>query len=333
MIIRHLFIPLFIAATTVFSACKSRNAAVNEPTAQPVEVCPVQFNGDSAFAFVEKQCDFGARTPNSDAHRLCGDFLVEKFRSYGLDIVEQKMPLTAWDGKTLQSRNIIASYLPENADRIVLCAHWDCRPWCDEDPDEANHRQPVMGANDGASGVAVLLEVARNLKELKPTIGIDFICFDAEDYGCPYWADNAATDGSDWCLGSQYWAKNPHKAGYAARYGILLDMVGGKDARFHYEGFSLRYAQDVVGKVWSAAHTAGMEQYFPQTDGTYATDDHLPMNEVAGIPTIDIIPYYEGEHSFSPTWHTVNDTPEHISRETLTAVGQTVLQVLSEEKP
>lgn len=317
-------------------ACNSKNAPAAQSNVQYVvgDACPFQFNADSAYAFVEAQCAFGPRVPNSEAHRRCGDYLVGKFRSYGLDVVEQTANLTAWDGTVLAARNIIASYAPDSAKRILLCAHWDSRPWCDADPDRSKHRESVMGANDGASGVAVMLEVARLLQEMKPAVGIDLICFDAEDYGCPYWADdNGYSDGSDWCLGSQYWAKHPHKSGYSATYGILLDMVGGFGAQFCYEGYSLRYAQAIVGKVWTAARAAGAEKYFPFTEGGYITDDHVPLNETAAIPTIDVIAFHpNSDHSFAPTWHTTQDTPENISRETLKAVGQTMLQVIHEEK-
>lgn len=302
-----------------------------QATTDTVAATPVKFSADSAFAFVKAQCDFGPRVPNSEAHRLCGDYIAAKFRSYGLDVVEQRTVFTGWDGKQLDGRNIIAAYAPENPERVIVCAHWDSRPWADADPDSANHRKPVMAANDGASGVAVMLEVARKLGELRPEVGVDFICFDAEDYGAPYWGEGPE-DGSDWCLGSQYWSRHPHKPDYKARFGVLLDMVGGRGARFCREGFSLQYAQDIVAKVWGAAATAGAEAFFPNADGTYAVDDHRPMNEVAGIPTIDIIPYMaDGGGSFGPTWHTVVDTPDNIDPATLAAVGQTVLQVLAEE--
>lgn len=336
MSIKPNLIPFALAALCIslsLAACKNNSPAANASgLSGEAEATSVKFNADSAYASVEKQCSFGPRTPNSEAHRQCGDYIAEKFRSYGLEVTEQKAVLTGWDGNKLNSRNIIASYAPEAKERVIVCAHWDSRPWCDADPDSANHRKPVMAANDGASGVAVMLEMARLAKELNPAVGIDFICFDAEDYGRPYWAPPSEDD-NDWCLGSQYWAAHPHKEGYSALYGILLDMVGGRDARFHYEGFSLKYAQGIVGKVWAAAQTAGAAEYFPQAEGTYAQDDHLSLNEIAGIPTIDIIPYSEtSEHVFGETWHTTHDTPQNISRETLRAVGQTLLQVLSEEK-
>ena len=321
-----------MAALFALLSCKSQKTSGDEGNTDTIAITSVQFNADSAYASIEKQCSFGARVPNSAAHQQCGDYIVSAFKALGLSVTEQKADLKAWDGKVLKSRNIIAAYRPELTDRIIICTHWESRPWADADPDSTRHREPVMAANDGASGVAVMLEVARHLSELKPNVGIDFICFDSEDYGAPYWAsEQAPQDGSDWCLGSQYWARNPHVAGYKARCGILLDMVGGQDARFAYEGVSMRYARDVMVQLWDAATRAGAEQLFQAIEGGYAQDDHVPMNEIAGIPTIDVIPFIEGEHSFGVTWHTVNDTPQNISKQTLQGVGQTLLQYLSEQ--
>ncbi len=327
---RHLLLTAAIALS--LTACKSRSAATAESeTTDNTAVTQVRFDADSAYADVVAQCAFGPRVPNSDAHASCADYIARRFAQYGLDVQQQRADLKAWDGKTLHTRNIIAAYRPDLADRILLCTHWESRPWADADPDSANHRSPVMAANDGASGVAVLLEVARQLKELKPEVGIDFVCFDSEDYGAPYWAgDKDPGDGTDWCLGARYWAANPHKPGYSAHFGILLDMVGGQDARFCYEGTSLRYARDIVVRVWDAAQRADAAGLFLQQEGGWAQDDHVPVNEIAGIPTIDIIPYVEGEHTFGRTWHTVSDTPDNISKETLRGVGQTLLQFLSE---
>ncbi len=335
---KHSLLPTLGACLlTALMATGCRNTTKTPEQQETPATAPVRttiFNADSALAFVRAQCDFGPRTPESEAHRRCGDYIVGQFRRYGLEVTEQETTVTGWDNKRLPCRNIIASYRPEQAERILLCAHWDCRPWADQDPDKSRHRQPVMGANDGASGVAVMLELARIIKQLNPAVGVDFICFDMEDYGAPYWgADNAPEDGSDWCLGSRYWASNPHRTGYVARYGILLDMVGGPGARFCHEGFSLRYAADIVQKVWAAAQAVGADRYFVNEDGSWATDDHLPLNEIAGIPTVDVIPFMsDSEHSFGPYWHTVNDTPENISAETLKAVGDTMAEIIANEK-
>ena len=304
----------------------------------------VSFDSDSAYAFCQKQCDFGPRTMNSDAHEQCGQWIASKFQDYGLQVTEQRTTVHGFNGTPLLANNIIASYKPELSDRILICAHWDSRPWADNDPDESKHHEPVMAANDGASGVAVMLELARLLRvkslELSDSsnadetslnsqlstlnIGIDFICFDAEDWG-------SHNDSESWCLGSQYWARNPHKPGYKARFGILLDMVGGQQARFYREYYSTKYANSVVDRVWSAAFTAGYSGYFLHEESGAITDDHLPVNEIAHIPCIDIIPYYpNSESSFGPTWHTVSDNMQHIDKNTLKAVGQTLVQVIWE---
>lgn len=312
-------------AALLLSACKSGKSA--DQSAPAADLSAVRFNADSAFAFVKAQCDFGARVPNSPAHDRCAAYIVAQFKRYGLQVQEQKTTLKGWDGKQLKCNNIIASYRPELKDRIVLCSHWDSRPWADADPDSSKHREPVMAANDGASGVAVLLEIARQIKEINPSYGVDFVCFDTEDYGAPYWGKQSP-DQSDWCLGSRYWASNLPK-GYKPRCGILFDMVGGNDARFPFEYFSMKYAQDVVARVWAAAAAVGADNLFVQDDGTMVEDDHIPMNQIAGIPTIDIIT--NTGTGFSETWHTTRDTPENISVDVLRGVGQTLIQFLHEE--
>lgn len=317
-------------------ACKNKQNTQKKPeaTSQSASKSSIEFNADSAFQHVVRQCDFGPRVPGSQAHANCGDYIVSVFESYGLEVKQQRAQQTMWDGKVFECRNIIASHLPQAAHRILLCAHWDSRPWCDADADASKHRQPVMAANDGASGVAVMLELARQIQQTAPKVGIDFICFDLEDYGVPYWDEQKAPyDGSDWCVGSRYWAQTAIEAGYAAQFGILLDMVGGENAQFRHEGYSLRYAKNIVKRIWKTAATLGYGNYFLDEDGGWATDDHVPVNEIAGIPTVDIIPcHFDSENSFGPTWHTCNDTPEHISKHTLKAVGQTLVQLLSEEQ-
>lgn len=292
-----------------------------------------QFNADSAYAFCAAQCYFGYRMVNTPSHEQCGEWIMQKFSQYGLDVTTQKAILKGYDGTSLNSTNIIASFRSDVKDRILLCAHWDTRPWADNDSDEANWRRPVMGANDGASGVAVMLEIARLLKDNDSlSIGVDFICFDAEDWGAPQWSDYSGEDNT-WALGAQYWAEHPHVDGYDARYGILLDMVGGVGATFLQEGMSTHYAPAIVKEVWSAARTAGYGSLFPNKNGGYVTDDHVPINERAEIPTIDIIGFYPDcqASSFGPYWHTIYDTMENIDKNILRAVGQTVIYVIFNE--
>jgi hypothetical protein len=343
---RHLFLTaasMLLIGTATLGCGNTKTQTTNTAT---TAIAGPDFSADSAYAFCERQCSFGPRTMNSEAHEQCAQWIVSKFQEYGMAITEQRATLRGFDGTPLLSNNIIAAYRPEAENRILICAHWDSRPWADNDPDEANWTKPVMAANDGASGVAVMLELARllcltenapsesedstaaNAKRyaLNANLGIDFICFDAEDWG----SDNVS---DSWALGAQYWAAHPHREDYRARFGILLDMVGGQGARFFREGYSLYYAPEVVAKVWKAAQTVGFGSFFPQKDGGTITDDHGPVNEVAGIPCIDIIPYYPDcrASSFGPTWHTVNDDMAHIDRSTLKAVGQTLVQVIFEK--
>ena len=291
----------------------------------------VMFSADSAYAFCAAQCQYGPRTMNSVEHEECGEWIAEKFRQYGCEVELQRADLKGYDGTILKSTNIIAkSQKQTTGPRILICAHWDSRPWADNDPDSANWRKPVMAANDGASGVAVMLEIARLLQENdSASMAVDFICFDAEDWGIPQWENDG--DADSWALGAQYWAEQcPKSIANSYQYGILLDMVGGQSARFYREYFSMKYARNIVEKVWQAAQAAGYGSYFPAKDGGGVTDDHIPVNEKAGIPCIDIINHYPDceQSSFGPTWHTISDDMQHIDKNTLQAVGQTLIQVI-----
>jgi hypothetical protein len=336
MVIRYNKVVLVVFSLLLFSCGNLKKQTATEAAMQPIG--PV-FSADSAYVFCAEQCNFGPRTMNSKAHDDCEQWIISKFQQYGMSVIPQKTLLKGYDGTMLKSTNIIASYKPELASRILLCAHWDSRPWADNDPDEANWHKPVMAANDGASGVAVMLEVARQIdvctKQNPDTLalGVDFICFDAEDYGYPQW-ETVNDPGDTFALGAQYWSANLHKDGYTARFGILLDMVGGQGAHFYQEYMSKQYAGSVVDKVWKAASVVGYGSFFPMKDGVGITDDHIPVNTVAKIPCVDVIPYYPDceQSSFGPTWHTVNDDMAHIDRTTLQAVGQTVIQVLFLEK-
>ena len=344
-----------IAAGLCLCACSTTKKQASESSA-----VSIRFNADSAYAFCAAQCDFGPRTMNSEAHEQCAQWIARQFSRYGYTVELQQADLHGYDGTILKSTNIIATAAvpavstpgpaassseatvpgvstPGSAARILICAHWDSRPWADNDPDSANWRKPVMAANDGASGVAVMLELARLLQQHDSArVAVDFICFDAEDWGIPQWENGA--DGDSWALGAQYWANHYRSAladGQASeyRYAVLLDMVGGQGARFYHEGYSMQYARSTVDKVWQAAATAGYGSFFPNETGGYVTDDHVPVNEQAHIPCIDIINHYPDcqQSSFGPTWHTVSDDMQHIDRSTLEAVGQTLVQLIFSE--
>ena len=324
---KYIFLSFLIVAS-LFTSCKSNKQATEE-VLQPVGPA---FIADSAMAYCQAQCDFGPRTMNSKAHDLCEEWIINKFKGFGLEVETQKADLTGWDGTKLHSTNIIAHFNPQAERRILICAHWDSRPWADNDPDSTNWHKPVLAANDGASGVGVMLEVARLLQnDTTLAIGVDLVCFDAEDYGTPQWAEKNEDSENTWALGAQYWAKNLPE-NYKPQFGILLDMVGGQGAKIYQEQNSIRYAASIVDKVWSAARHAGYSSVFVNEVGGQITDDHIPVNE-AGIPTVDVIPCYPdcNQSSFGPTWHTINDDMEHLDINTLKAVGQTLIQVIYSE--
>ncbi len=317
----------FLLTLLLLTACST-----TKKSQKVAEAVNIAFSADSAYVFCAAQCSFGPRTMNSEAHEQCGQWIVQKFKGYGYQVTEQKADLKGYDGTILKSTNIIATDTTADASspRILLCAHWDSRPWADNDPDSANWRKPVMAANDGASGVAVMLELARIMQQHDSAkIAVDFICFDAEDWGIPMWENES--NGDSWALGSQYWASNYTGNGY--QYGILLDMVGGQGAKFYQEGYSLQQASSIVKKVWQAADAAGYGSFFVKKGSGYITDDHVPVNDTAGIPCIDIINHYPDceASNFGPTWHTIHDDMDHIDRNTLQAVGQTLVQLIFTE--
>ena len=281
----------------------------------------VSFNADSAYAYIAKQVEFGPRVPNTESHRKTGDWLTAELRRHGAEVIEQKTDLKAFDGTILKARNIFGQFNPEKKERVLLLAHWDCRPWADKDPAVSNRQKPVDGANDGASGVGVLLEIARQLALVPADKGIDILFVDAEDWG---------TDGDEdsWALGAKYFVENMPKKGYSPRVAVLLDMVGGKEATFCREYFSERAASSTAQEIWDIASKSGYGHIFLNRMGSAILDDHVQLIK-AGIPAIDIIEYHpEDETGFNPRWHTVSDNMEGISKETLGAVGTTVLNWL-----
>ena len=311
------------------SACNHANRSTQK---EEKTVNVPEFSSDSAYKYTQEQVDFGPRVPNTSAHEACAGYLSAELKKSGAEVIEQKADLTAFDGTILKSTNIIGSFNPKAENRILLFSHWDSRPWADHDPKPANRKKPVMAANDGASGVGVLLEMARLIGKQQPTMGVDIIFFDSEDYGAPESFKGENSEES-WCLGTQYWAKNPHVQGYTARFGILLDMVGGKNATFFREQSSDYYAGSVVSNVWSQAKSLGFSQYFVDQKGGAITDDHIYVNKIIGIPSIDIIQFDPNSKSgFGFYWHTTQDTMENVDKNTLKAIGTTLMHVVYNEK-
>lgn len=321
----------------VFSSCENgKKAQKNTKQIDQTEELTIQtpvFNGDSAYAYVAAQTDFGPRVPNTEAHKNGGNYLINKLSEYADTVFVQGFQSRAYDGTLLNGKNIIGSFNLDKKKRVFLSSHWDSRPYADHDPDEANHHTPIDGANDGASGVGILIELARQMQMEKPDIGVDIIFFDLEDYGTPEFAERKYNSEETWALGSQYWALNPHQINYNAQYGILLDMVGAKDAEFRMESFSMLYAPHIVKKVWKIAGAAGFSDYFVLEKGSQVLDDHYFVNRDASIPTIDIIQYNpNSEYGFYEHWHTLNDNIEHIDKETLRVVGQVLTEVVYRER-
>jgi len=304
------------------------------PRAQPAEQPLVQtpdFSGDSAYAYVAKQVAFGPRVPNTEGHRACADWLAATLEGHGADVTVQTGQVTAFDGTALDIRNIFGAFRPEVRRRVLLYAHWDTRPFADKDTVRTD--QPIDGANDGGSGVGVLLELARLLGDSLPDVGVDIAFFDAEDYGEPEWLPNRDADYTDWCLGSQYWARKPHTLGYRAKYGILLDMVGARGAVFHREGTSMALAPGIVDKVWSTARKMGHGDLFRNRVTPQTIDDNLFVSQLAGIPSANIVHYHLDTRmmGYFPQHHTHGDNLDAIDPDVLEVVGQVLTQVVYAE--
>jgi hypothetical protein len=317
-----------LVVLTIFSCDNKQNS---KPAAQPApqakQVVIPQFNADSAYNYVAKQLEFGPRVPGSEAHKQCAEWFIDFFNEKADTVYVQDFRTRLYNGNGIDGKNIIAAFNPEAKKRILLAAHWDSRPFADHDPDEKNWNTPIDGANDGASGVGVLMEIARLMKETPTNVGVDIILFDLEDYGAPYYLNLMTND--DWALGSQYWSKNPHIYNYRAYFGILLDMVGAPNAKFPKEYYSQQFAPALSNDVWRIAREIGYSDYFTNELGHPINDDHIYVNVHARIPMIDIIHLENNsESSFYPYWHTVKDNIEQIDPKTLGMVGDVVVNVI-----
>ena len=292
------------------------------------------FSADSAYSYIAQQVAFGARVPGTEEHAACGDWLVKKLLQYGAQVHSQNGSMPNYAGEQQALRNIVA-YLEGNTQRaILLCAHWDSRPWSDEEPLYENRFTPVLGANDGASGVGVIIEIVRQLSILKAkgefTPSVQIVLFDCEDMGTPNHYTGKEREHT-WCLGSQYWAKEfkIQNSKFKIQYGILLDMVGDPSATFPREYFSTNYAGNYVEQVWRTAARLGYSRYFVQQVAYPITDDHYYVNTLAGVPCIDIIDYKpQNETGFAEWWHTQEDDMRNINLQTLQAVGETVITTI-----
>ena len=319
---------IFAIVLSFLSACgfasHSNKAKQDNTTARVVPI----FNPDSAYLYVKAQCDFGPRVPGTEAHVACLNYFVEQFNRFNADtVIVQEGETMLYDGSKMPIRNVVASYGIGKPNRVMICAHWDSRAFADNDINPDNRRKPIIGANDGASGVGVILELARQLGTKDAAMGVDLILFDLEDWGAPDWAQSQLSDGG-WALGSKYWAQRPHIPGYQAQFAILLDMVGAPGAQFYREYFSDQYASWVIDRVWNKAADLGLSHIFVNQRGGGVTDDHLNVIR-AGIPCIDIIQFQpDTESGFGDYWHTHNDDMRNIDPSTLDAVGRVLMEIV-----
>ena len=331
----------------LLSACGKKQAVATRPS----------FSSDSAYAYIERQMAFGPRVPNSNAHMQCAVWLIEQLKAFGAEVELQKGFMPDYKGDNQQIYNIIGHFSPSHEGRggeglsrprILLGAHYDTRPWCDEEEDYSERFYNVPGANDGASGVGVLLEVARQLglklsnseasngPQSGLSVPVDIIFFDCEDMGTPRVYTGAEREDT-WCLGSQLWATNyanniklsNSEASNGYQYGIILDMVGAPDAVFPLEMYSTQYASNYQHQIWRAAEQLGYGSMWVKQQSYPITDDHYYINYIAGIPCVDVIHYdIRNATGFPHWWHTRNDNMDNISKSTLQAVGEVVMSQL-----
>lgn len=314
-------IPAFLFCSCNHSQKKTRLSLDLSPEGHQVP----SFPADSAWQDVATQVRFGPRTPGSHAHQEELQWITDKMDRYaGSSMVYlQKFEVIGYHNDTLHLTNIIAAFSPRQHDRIMVSTHWDTRPRADQDPDSSYRDKPIPGADDGASGVAVLLELARIFHQQAPPVGVDLVFWDGEDYG-------RSGDEKYYFLGSRYWAKHPPVAGYHPRFGILLDMVGGKNAHFPKEGESYSDAPFLVNAIWKVAGEIGLDTLFTDETTPGVTDDHTVLNRLTNFPTIDIIDHRVegGQTTFPSYWHTHRDNLSIIDKNTMKAVGHLMLELI-----
>ena len=277
-----------------------------------------RFDGASAYELVKRQVDFGPRVPGTEGHRAMAQWLQEYLTERSDTLIVQRFTHVSVEGDTLPLFNFLARFRVPGSEPILLLAHWDTRPTSDSASDPADRDKPVPGANDGASGTAVLLELADMMKREAAPRSVDILLVDGEDYG-----DFGV--GLDVFLGSRYFAAN-QPDGYAPEFGVLLDMVGDRTLDIYVEGNSNRMAPEVVDRVWSIAQRLGFSDVFHREQRHTINDDHMPLNE-AGIPTINVIDF-DYPVAGNAYWHTPEDTPDKVSASSLGVVGAVMTRLI-----
>ena len=297
------------------AACGGADAGGDAAAATPAAAAAAgEFDGAAALEYVRKQVAFGPRVPGTPAHRAAGDWLVAEMRARADSVVVQEWTHTTADDRKLPMRNILARFKPAEGKRVLYLAHWDSRPASDKEGDPAKAALAVPGANDGGSGVAILLGVADALKRQPPTVGVDLLFVDGEDWG-------SFDTNTDVLIGSRHFAENLPEPGYQPLFGVLWDMVGDENPVFEQEGFSMQRAPEVVQRVWLTAQRMGYGAIFTNRAGMAITDDHVPLQE-KGLRVIDVI-------DLDYPWHHLNgDTADKVSAKTLGIVGAVAMAVV-----
>lgn len=334
---KYLFLSVLFFSSHLL-ACGNKNSTSenqtkssnSENTTQEIEENTITFQKgpnfptQQAYQWIQKQVDFGPRVPGTQEHKACADWIYSNLEKYVDKINMQSLEVRVGDGSKKPCYNIFGQINPEAKERILFLAHWDTRPWADQEDPQS--QDAILGADDGASGVGVLLAFTKVVKEnnvFDKELGIDILFVDVEDYGKTEWGNDS------YAIGARKWAEDAKIKGYTAEMGILLDMVGAKDARFAMEGYSRQFAAQVIQKVWGVAQASGYGKYFVYKNGYPITDDHVQINKILNIPTIDIINLPENSRTaFVDHWHTQRDNMEVINQNTLEAVGQTLVNFI-----
>lgn len=299
----------FVTVLLLLAGCADSSEPVGATPGRPA------FDGDSAYELVRTQVGFGPRVPGTEGHAAQLAWMLARLDTLAPVLEADSFQHVTTGGETLDLVNVLARFQPDETRRILLLAHWDTRPTADEAADPAEQSTPIPGANDGASGVAVLLELAELLARQPPPLGVDILLVDGEDYGPSI---------EDMLLGARRYADTLEEAGRPV-YGLLLDMVGDASPSFPVESLSAQHANVVVRKVWRAAERLGYRDYFPTGVGRELRDDHVPLIE-AGLPTANLIDFdYGPGNAF---WHTLDDAPENVSAVTLGMVGEVVTELV-----
>lgn len=334
MQLKNLFWALGLVTLTACSSCSNAPKGNGTPAPQSgastleAKASQPQFQADSAYQYIAHQLEFGPRVPGTEAQQQAALWLESELKRHGAEVTVQRTTAKAYDGTQLPVINLLGRINPNAKMHVLLMSHWDSRHVADHDADPAKRKLPVPAANDGASGVGVLLELARLASVQLPEVGLDIFLTDTEDYGAPDdW--NGSHDEQWWAMGTQAWCRQMRNESYRAEYGILLDMVGAPDATFYREYYSERFASAYVDQVWNKAASLGYGDLFVNRRGGGITDDHVFVNQMLGIPTLDIIDTrMDDDGTFFPYWHTTEDTLDKISAETLGKVGRVLVAMM-----